>query len=94
MAKRAKKIKEIPITKELWMSILAMDSKNKFNKNLNCKFVSEEKISSNTYDSLWRLTVVDCESNELYCIKYVRFIEDGKLDIDINNPYYCKIYKI
>ena len=48
-------------------------SKNKFNKNLNCKFVSEEKISSNTYDSLWRLTVVDCESNELYCIKYVRF---------------------
>lgn len=89
------KIREIPTTKDLWLSILAMDPKNSFNKELNCKFVCEERISSNTYDNFWRLVVSDIETNVLWCIKYVRFVNDeGKPDIDINNPYYCKIYKI
>ena len=88
MREMKNKIKEIPISKDLWLSILAMDSKHP------CKFVCEEKISSNTYDNIWRLVVADLETNALWCIKYVRFINDGKPDIDINNPYYCKIYKI
>ncbi len=94
MSEMKNKIKEIPISKDLWLSILAMDSKHPYNDKLNCKFVCEERISSNTYDNIWRLVVADLETNALWCIKYVRFINDGKPDIDINNPYYCKIYKI
>lgn len=92
---KQKKTKSIEVPKDMWMKILSLGENNRVDKSLHCKFVSEEKISNKTYDSLWRLTVADISSNELFCIKYVRFInEEGNMDIDINNPYYCKIYKI
>ena len=90
------KIKEIPINREMWIELLNMDrDKNSIHKTLQCKFISDEKIPSKKYDMLRRLTMVDIKSNELFCIKYVLFRDsNGNLDIDINNPYFCKLYKI
>ena len=85
-----------PVSRDIWISLLSMDNeKHKYNELCNCYFVADELIHNNTYKNLWRLTVRDAKSNELYCIKYILFRDDnGNLDVDIANPYFCKIYKI
>lgn len=97
MKKNKNKNKEIQVSRDIWISILSMssDPKYKYNKKLNCDFVSEERIKSKIHENFWRLTVRDIKTNTLYCIKYIRFVNDqGKPDIDVNNEYFCKIYKI
>lgn len=95
MAKKVK-VKYVPIARDLWIELLNMDSnKNTIHPTLKCKFVSDEQIPSKQYSMLRRLTISDMKTNELFCVKYVLFKDqNGKLDIDVNNPYYCILYKI
>ena len=86
---------ETKVSREVWISLVNMDKDHKYNKLCDCYFISEEKIKNKTYPDLRRISVRDAKTGQMYCIKYVLFFnEQGKLDIDVANPYFCKIYKI
>lgn len=81
------------VTKEDFIKLLNLDKEHPFNEEFGVKFISDEPIKHKYHKYFRRLSFMDVKTNRLYYVKYIVFDNEGKPDLDINNEFYCKVFK-